>query len=191
MRRLPLALVLPILALPGPGRAQQPDRDGGKLVVRQGGQVVGQEEFSLERVSAGLNLIVTASYPPADTNRVIASFGARRITVRLASDGTEVAREYPGGARTLVVAEHALSLYVVAGGLEPGPVTVRGQSGAGTSGTLEGGGREPLPGQVDTQARRMTLHAGSELVELWYDDAGRLLRIAIPGKDLTAERAPR
>jgi hypothetical protein len=192
MRRLPVVLLLPFVTLAGPARAQQPDRDSGTLIVRQSGQIVGQEEFSLERVSGGLNVRVTASYPPAAQNRVIASFGPRRITVRLASDGTEVAREYRGGGRTLVVAEHALSLYAVAGGLEPGPVTLDGPASAGRgSATLEDRGREPVPGRGDTQGRRMALRAGPEQVELWYDDAGRLLRIAIPAKDLTAERAAR
>jgi hypothetical protein len=192
MRHLSLVLLLPSLVLPGQGRAQQPERDAGKLVVRQGGVIVGEEEFSVERVSGGINLIVTASYPPAVPNRLAASFGPRRITVRLASNGTEVAREYPGGAQTIVVAEHALSLYAVAGGLAPGPVTIQGAgSPSRRSGTLEDRGREPLPQLDGSLARRVTLRAGEEVIELWYDSAGRLVRIAIPAKDLTAERAVR
>lgn len=192
MRRLSLALLLPSLALPAQGRAQQPERDGGRLVVRQGGMIIGQEDFTLERVEGGLNLIVTASYPPAVPNRVIASFGARRITVRQASDGTEVAREYPGGARSLVVADRALALYAVAGGMTPGPLTVHGLGIPGReSGTLEDRGREPFPGPDSTMARRMALRTGGGQVELWYDGAGRLLRIAVPAKDLTAEREAR
>jgi hypothetical protein len=192
MRHLSLVLLLPSLVLPGQGRAQQPERDAGKLVVRQGGVIVGEEEFSVERVSGGINLIVTASYPPAVPNRLAASFGPRRITVRLASNGTEVAREYPGGAQTIVVAEHALSLYAVAGGLAPGPVTIQGAgSPSRRSGTLEDRGREPLPQLDGSLARRVTLRAGEEVIELWYDSAGRLVRIAIPAKDLTAERAAR
>jgi hypothetical protein len=192
MRHLSLVLLLPSLVLPGQGRAQQPERDAGKLVVRQGGVIVGEEEFSVERVSGGINLIVTASYPPAVPNRLAASFGPRRITVRLASNGTEVAREYPGGAQTIVVAEHALSLYAVAGGLAPGPVTIQGAgSPSRRSGTLEDRGREPLPQLDGSLARRVTLRAGEEVIELWYDAAGRLMRIAIPAKDLTAERAVR
>jgi hypothetical protein len=192
MRHLSLVLLLPSLVLPGQGRAQQPERDAGKLVVRQGGVIVGEEEFSVERVSGGINLIVTASYPPAVPNRLAASFGPRRITVRLASNGTEVAREYPGGAQTIVVAEHALSLYAVAGGLAPGPVTIQGAgSPSRRSGTLEDRGQEPLPQLDGSLARRVTLRAGEEVIELWYDSAGRLVRIAIPAKDLTAERAAR
>jgi hypothetical protein len=192
MRRLSLVLLLPSLTFPGQGRAQQPDRDGGRLVVRQGGVIIGQEDFTLQRVEGGLNLVVAASYPPAVENRVVASFGPRRITVRQATDGTEVAREYPGGARTIVVTEHALSLYAVAGGLAAGPVTVHGLGGPGReSGTLEDRGRERLPGADSTMARRVALRTGAGQVELWYDDAGRLLRIAVPAKDLTAERAVR
>jgi hypothetical protein len=192
MRRLPLVLILPCLALPGRGQAQQLDRDGGRLVVRQRGVIVGQEEFTLERVEGGLNMIVAASYPPAVPNRVIASFGPRRITVRQATDGTEVAREYPGGERTIVVADRALSLYAVAGGLAAGSVTVnRLASQSRVSGTLEERGREPVPGRDGPPARHMALQAGDEQVELWYDDAGRLLRIAIAAKDLIAERVTR
>lgn len=192
MRRLSLVLLLPSLAVPGQGRAQQPERDSGRFVVLQGGVIVGQEEFSIERVEGGLNVIVTGSYPPAVPNRVIASFGPRRITVRLATDGTEMAREYPGGARSLVVADRALSLYALAGGMTPGPVTVHGLGSRDReSATLEDRGRGPLPGPDSTMARRMTLRTGGGQVELWYDDAGRLLRIAVPAKDLTAERAGR
>jgi hypothetical protein len=189
MRSLHLVLMLSLLGVPAPGQAQRPDRDGGTLVVRQAGVIVGHEEFSVERVAGGLNVIVTGSYPPAVPNRVVASFGARRITIRLASDGTEVAHEYPGGARTIVVADHALALYAVAVGLAPGPVTVQAASSERTSGTLEDRGREPVPGRNDVQARRVTIQGGGEQVDLWYDDSGRLLRISFPTKELTAERA--
>lgn len=192
MPRLPLVLLLPSLALPGLGGAQQLDRDSGRLIVRRGGAVVGQEEFSLERVAGpggGLNLIITASYPPAAPTRMVASFGPRRITVRVASDGTETAREYPGGERTLVVAERALALYAVASGLTPGPVTLYDRDSPGRrSAALEDRG-EPMPRPEGAPAKHVLLRTGDDVVELWYDAAGRLLRIAAPAKDLTAERA--
>jgi hypothetical protein len=171
MPRLSPVLLLPLLALSDPAGTGQLTHDSGRLIVRQRDAIIGQEEFSLDRVEGGAgegtNLIVSAHYPPAVPNRVVASFGSRRITVRLASDGTEVAREYPGGSRTIV---------------EPGASGRR-------AGTLEDRGQDHLPGVRGGPVRHMALTSGADVVDLWYDAAGRLLRIAIPGKDLTAERA--
>jgi hypothetical protein len=194
MPRLSPVLLLPLLALSDPAGTGQLTHDSGRLIVRQRDAIIGQEEFSLDRVEGGAgegtNLIVSAHYPPAVPNRVVASFGSRRITVRLASDGTEVAREYPGGSRTIVVADHALSLYCVSGALAAGPVTVVEPGASGRrAGTLEDRGQDHLPGVRGGPVRHMALTSGADVVDLWYDAAGRLLRIAIPGKDLTAERA--
>lgn len=196
MPRLSPVLLLPLLALSDPAGGGQLTHDNGRLTVRQRDAIIGQEEFSLDRVEGGggeaANVIVSAHYPPAVPNRVVASFGPRRITVRLASDGTEVAREYPGGSRTIVVADHALSLYCMSGALGAGPVTIVEPGTAGRRpATLEDQGRERLPGPGGGSARHMTLRSGDDVVDLWYDAAGRLLRIAIPAKDLTAERALR
>jgi hypothetical protein len=194
MPRLSPVLLLPLLALSDPAGGQQFEHDNGRLIVRQREALIGQEEFSLDRVEGGggkgTNLIVSAHYPPAVPNRVVASFGPRRITVRLASDGTEVAREYPAGGRTIVVADHALSLYSVTGTLSAGPVTIVDPGSARRrAATFEDQGQERLPGPGGGPARHMALRSGNEVVDLWYDAAGRLLRIAIPAKDLTAERA--
>ena len=186
--------VLPILfvAAATPLLAQERARDGGRLVVRIDDVVIGEEEFSLEVVEDGdetsVNVVVAAAYPPDGTRRAAATFSRRRITVRIAAGGTEVAREYPRGDRALIVHDGLLGLLAIAGRLEPGPVTLFAPGGGGRrTGSLHELGAERLsPGGA--VLRRLALRGGDADVELWFDAEGRLMRIAIPSRRLLADR---
>jgi hypothetical protein len=192
---LRIAAILPWLVLPGALLAQQGERDSGRLVVRQGDGVIGEEEFSLEVVrdadgAPAVNLIVSAAYPADATRRAAATFGPRRITVRISGGGTEIAREYPRGGRDLVIHEGLLGLLAIAGQLEPGAVTVFAPPAAGRqSGTLEHLGTERLtPGGPLIQ--HLAVRGAGPPVELWFDQRHRLVRVALPEREIVAERTP-
>lgn len=194
--RAPLLLPALLAAASGPLSAQEGGRDAGRLVVRRADTVVGEEEFVLEVVrdadgGTAVTLVVTASYPPDGNRRAAATFGPRRITVRIAAGGTEVAREYPRGDRALVLHEGLLGLLAMAGRLEPGPVTlISPPAGARREGALEDLGEERLqPG--GPRLRHLVIRDGATAVDAWFDGAGRLVRVAVPERDLVADRLAR
>lgn len=181
-------LVLPLLG--APLAAQLPPADSARLVITQSGQPIGTEDFAL-RIGTGAGgepaVSFLASTTAPEPLRIAVTAGQRRMTVRVASRDGEAAREYPGGASALVADERALSLYALAAGVTPGPVTVYGPPPGGRrDGRLEIGS-EPLPGGGGP-ARHLVLRSGEDVVNLWYDPAGRLLRVEIPSRGLAGER---
>lgn len=194
--RAPALVAALLVATTGLLSAQQGHRDSGRLVVRTAGSVVGEEEFALEIERDGdgageVTLVVTGSYPADGPRRAAATFGPRRITVRIAVGGTEVAREYPRAGRALVVHDGLLGLLAMAGRLDPGPVTlITPPSGSRRDGTLEDLGMERLEAG-GAQLRHLVLRGGDAVVDLWFDPAGRLVRIAVPDRGLVADRVSR
>jgi hypothetical protein len=188
------AAMLPLLLIPGPLLSQDGNRDSGRLVVRRGNAVIGEEEFSLEVVqdadgARAINLIVAASYPGDGSRRAAATFGTRRITVRISGGGTEVAREYPRGDRDLVIHEGLLGLLAIAGQLEPGPITVFAPPAPGRrSGSLEHLGTERLD-PAGAPLRHLAVRGSGSTVELWFDERRRLIRVALPDRGIVAQRA--
>jgi len=191
-----LALVPWLLLVPGDLGGQEGARDDGRLLVRRGEAAVGEEQFSLEvtRDADGatvINLLVTATYPSDGARRAAATFGARRITVRVSGGGTEVAREYPRSSRDLVFHEGLLGLLALAGQLEPGAVTLFLPPAPGRrTGSLERLGEE----RVDPDGpllRHVALRGGGPTVDLWFDGQNRLIRVAIPDQGIVADRTPR
>jgi hypothetical protein len=185
-------LPLACLFAAAPLAAQRPASDSARLVVMQAGNPVGTEDFAFRSggEGAGLSFVATTN-GGADPLRVAVTTGPRRITVRVASGAGEAAREYPGGGQAVVADERVLSLYALLAHVDPGPVTVYGPPPGGRrAGTVEDGGTEVPPGG-GPPLRRLTLRSGEDIARVWLDDGGRLMRVEIPSRNLTAERVAR
>jgi hypothetical protein len=189
-----ILLAVPCLLAAVPLAAQRPASDSARLVVRQEGDPVGTEDFAFRSGTgaegATLSFVATTN-GGADPLRVAVTAGQRRITVRVASSAGESAHEHPGGAHAVVADERVLSLYALLAHVDPGPVTVYGPPPGGRrAGTLEDAGTEPAP-DGGPPFRRLVLRSGEDIVRIWLDDAGRLIRVEIPSRSLTAERVTR
>ena len=194
-----IAILLPILAL-GQSAPAAPAQtlaaaDDAILVVRVGGRTIGREEFTLERVAdpqgrAGVTLTAVATYPPASPIRTFARFGARRLTVRIATAAGEAAREYPGGRQFLVADDSVLTLLTVAALAPPGSVQFfLPRAGRRVAGRLEDRGSDTVAlGDRRLTLRHVVLTIENRAHHLWFDDAGRLMRVTVPDRDLEAER---
>jgi hypothetical protein len=131
---------------------------------------------------------------PRQPSRILGELGRGRFTVRLVARATERAREFPTGPRAVVLDDSVFAPYVFAAWRatsEPGALTaifprglrrevlqIRDLGVAAT--TLN---RDPA------RLRHITLSAdGQETVSVWLDDNGRLMKVEIPSRRLTAER---
>src|SRR5438876_3463439 len=131
---------------------------------------------------------------PRQPSRILGELGRGRFTVRLVARATERAREFPTGQRTAVLDDSVFALYVFAawrGASEPGTLTAIFPRGLRrdvvqihdlgmTSTTLN---RDP--------ARLRHIVVGTEgqgTVNLWLDEAGRLMKVDIPSRHLVVER---
>lgn len=186
---LGLLTVTPALAMQGPGQ------DRGVFRVRRGTTAIGREEFTIERVPApgGATAVTISSinhYPPAPPLRTFARFGPRRITVRLETPSTEVAREYPA-ASSLVADDSVFAVYAIAASLPPGEIRVlyprSGQRAAGQ--IVDRGTAETTIGETTLALRYLVVDrgAGGE-VHLWFDADSRLMKVSLPSRRLVAER---
>jgi hypothetical protein len=179
-------------ALPVPLPGQAGERDSGRLAVRRDGAAIGEEEFSVETQrdadgGSAVTLVVSATYPGQGPRRAAATFGARRITVRISGGGTEVAREFPRTGPDLVIHEGLLGLLAIAGQLEAGPVTLfTPPSSSRQTGTLEDLGQERLE-EGGPMVRHMVVRGGGTDIDLWFQ-ARRLVRVAIPERGIVADR---
>lgn len=180
-----------LLAVTSPLAAQRPASDSARLIVMQGGAPVGSEDFAYRSASgpdgASLSFVATTN-GGLNPLRVAVTTGQRRVTVRVATAGGEAAREYPGGRQAVVADERVLSLYALVAHIDPGPVTVYGPPPGGRrTGTFEDGGMASPPGG-GPELRRLTLRTGEDVVHVWLDQAGRLMQVEVPSRDLRAER---
>jgi len=131
---------------------------------------------------------------PRQPSRILGELGRGRFTVRLVARATERAREFPTGQRAVVLDDSVFAPYVFAAwratsepstltaifprGLRRAAVQVRDLGAAAT--TLN---RDPA------RLRHITLGGeGQEPVSLWLDENGRLMKVEIPSRRLTAER---
>jgi hypothetical protein len=141
----------------------------------------------------------TLQYDVADPRqpvRILGELGRGRFTVRFVARATERAREFPAGGRPVVLDDSVFALYLFAAwradsqptqltaivprGLRRETVEIQDQGLAPT--TLN-------RGQVTL--RHITVTGGPNLVvHLWLDAAGRLMKVEIPSRRLSAERAP-
>lgn len=205
------------------GGPQGPVLDAGTFVISRGGVVVGREEFTVRRGRSsapdGFTIATTARYtvPRANTlapavelgpdslpvqvqfdvsgdnqARVYARLGQRRITVRVVRPSGESAREFPADGRTLIVDDSVFALYA----MRPPPGALQllaPRSGQRTDAELASLGTEQTSLQGVGRPLEHWVLRGRDERHLWYDEAGRLMRVEIPALSLSAEResAPR
>jgi hypothetical protein len=214
LQRNPLLAAL-LLVASGP---QGPVVDAGTLVISRGGVAVGREEFTVRRGSSsgsdGFTITTSVRYsvPRAITlspvvelgadslpvqvqfdvfgdgqARVYVRFAPRRITVRQVRPSGESAREFPATGRTLVADDSVFALYAVRPAAGPLQVLTP-RNGQRAPAELVSLGREQTTVQgVSHQLDHWVLRGADER-HLWYDDAGRLVRVEIPALSLSAER---
>lgn len=166
---------------------------------------------------AGFSIQTTASYPPdgpasttavvelgpdslpitvqldaGPSRRVIARIGERRMTVRTVTTSSETAREYPAPARLIVMDDSLFAPYAVLPGVRPGAVMLFSpRDGTRTSGALTaaGSGETQVAGRTVT-LKHFILRTAGATIDLWFDDDGRLMKVAHVPDGLDAERAP-
>lgn len=133
---------------------------------------------------------------PREPQRVLGQLGRNRFTVRTVSQSLERAREFALRAPAVVLDDDVFALYqVVAWFARPTPVTltaVVARAGRREILTLADSGMQSVAlARATATLRHLTLTGGAnELVHLWLDGAGRLVRLTIPARGLVAERAP-
>ena len=133
---------------------------------------------------------------PREPARILGQRGRGRLTVRTLGRGTERAREFPLAGPVVVLDDSVFALYrFVAWYARPEATLVTGvfpRAGRRESLTLQDDGVQPtILNHAATSLRHVTVAGGaSALVHLWFDAAGRLLKVDIPSRRLTVERMP-
>ena len=144
-------------------------------------------------------LPATLQYDVADPRqpmRILGELGRGRFTVRFLARATERAREFPAGGRPVVLDDSVFALYLFAAwraAAEPGQLTAIVPRGLRRE-AVEIQDHGPAPTTVNrapASLRHITLTGGPNLVvHLWLDAAGRLMKVEIPSRRLSVERAP-
>ncbi len=133
-----------------------------------------------------------AQFPPMTGSdvRTVAQFGPRILILRRFWTGSESFREHPGVARNWVVDDSVLALYAVPPGTQTGPVRlVSPRQGWRTDYQLTNRGQEETAVQGRLrELLHLVLSAGTDVRHLWYDNDGRLMKVEIPARRLTAVR---
>src|SRR6266511_1203694 len=145
-------------------------------------------------------LPATLQYDVADPRepvRILGELGRGRFTVRVVARTTERAREFPAGGRPVVLDDSVFALYLFAAwratgqaagqlsaivprGLRRETVEIQDQGLATT--TLN---------HAPVTLRHITVTGGPNVVvHLWLDADARLMKVEIPSRRLSAERAP-
>jgi len=133
---------------------------------------------------------------PRDPLRILGQLSRGRFGIRLLGRRTERAREFPAPPPAAILDDSVFSLYAPAAWrARPQPVQL--------TGIFPRGGRREVLAVQDlgiqgtalnrdhASLRHITVRGGaSQLVHLWLGPDGRLLKVDIPSRRLTAERAP-
>ena len=133
---------------------------------------------------------------PREPSRVLGQLGRNRFSLRILSRDLERAREYPVRKPFVILDDDIFGLYEIAAWFAgPSAVDViaiyaRGGRREVLSLVQSGTGPITLRGR-SVEARHLTLIGGyNQLVHLWVDAEGRLLRVTIPSRKLVAEAEP-
>ena len=150
-------------------------------------------EIGADSLPASLEFSVA---DPREPLRILGQLSHGRFTVRLLGRLTERAREFPAPAPVVVLDDSVFVLYLLAAWrAAPRPTSV-------TAIFPRGGHREVVVVQdlgveattvnrTAASLRHVTVTGGPQReVQLWLDRAGRLLKVEVPSRRLTAERAP-
>ena len=139
----------------------------------------------LERNLDGRLTVFQLEYDaPGVSERYLAGQDRGRITLHRFAEGSQSAREFPGGAGAYVLADSVFSLHYVLADLAS-PV------GANTIAYLARSGRRTLitvtQAGSDGTGQVVTL-TGDVAGRLWLDDSGRFNRMEFPDRSLTVVR---
>lgn len=131
---------------------------------------------------------------PRQPSRILGELGRGRFTVRFVARATERAREFPTGQRAAVLDDSVFALYLFAAwraSTEPVSLTAivpRGLRREAIQVQDHGVGPTTLNHDPAT-LRHVSVTGGPNIVvHLWLDAAGRLMKVEIPSRRLTAER---
>jgi hypothetical protein len=145
----------------------------------------------------GDTMPVTLQYDVADPRqpaRILGELGRGRFTVRFVARATERAREFPTGQRAIVLDDSVFALYAFAAwrvASEPVGLTAIFPRALrrGTVQVEDHGLAATALNRDPARLRHITVAGeGQDTVHLWLDAAGRLLKVEIPSRRLTAER---
>jgi hypothetical protein len=131
---------------------------------------------------------------PRQPSRILGELGRGRFTVRLVARATERAREFPTGQRAAVLDDSVFALYVfVAWRAASPPVTITAIYPRGLRRDVvqirDLGLAATTLNRDPARLRHIALSdGGEETVHVWLDEAGRLMKVEIPSRRLTAER---
>jgi hypothetical protein len=153
--------------------------------VRPGRILVPTLEIAADSTPTTLQFDVTN---PVEPVRILGQLSRDRYTVRTVAKSFERAREFPVQPPLVVLDDSVVALYQVAAWFaRPNPVTV-------TAIVPRGPRREQLTiadAGSDGRLRRVTVSGGANArVDLWLDESGALVRLAIPSRRLVAARLP-
>ena len=125
-----------------------------------------------------------------EQRRVFVQIDDRRVTVRTMTAAGESVRQYPGGNGILIADDSALSLYAVPPAASPsvGQIWPRAPRRVVTRVTDLGTEAVEVSGSRRT-LRHVVLRSGRAEHHLWYDGQGRLIKVEVPGENLSAVRA--
>ncbi len=131
---------------------------------------------------------------PRQPSRILGELGRGRFTVRQVARATERAREFPTGQRAVVLDDSVFAPYIFAawrGAAEPSGLTAifpRGLRRAAVQ-IRDLGLAATTLNRDPARLRHVTVTGdGQETVHLWLDGSGRLMKLEIPARTLTAER---
>jgi hypothetical protein len=131
---------------------------------------------------------------PRQPSRVLGELNRNRFTVRFVARATERAREFPAGQRTAVLDDSVFSLYLFAGWrASPTPLDVTAivpRSLRRDMVEVQDHGLASTSLNRDLATlRHVSVSGGANgIVHLWFDTAGRLMKVEIPSRRLIAER---
>jgi hypothetical protein len=135
---------------------------------------------------------------PREPQRILGQLARGRFAVRVLGRRTERAREFPAAPPAAILDDSVLALYLPAAWqARPQPVSLTGIF------PRPGGGRREVLAVQDLGIQSTTLnrdHASlrhitvtggaNQVVHVWLGADGRLLKVEIPSRHLTAERLP-
>lgn len=128
---------------------------------------------------------------PRQPSRILGELGRGRFTVRLVARATERAREFPTGQRAVVLDDSVFAPYIFAawrGGSGLTAIFPRGLRRA-TVQVQDLGEASTILNREPARLRHLSVTGeGQETVHLWLDGSGRLMKVEIPSRNLTAER---
>jgi hypothetical protein len=139
----------------------------------------------LERTITGHFTVFQLEYDtPEVSERYLAGQDRGRITIHRFADGSQSAREYPGGENAFVQVDSVFVLHQVL-------IDLATQGGGNATAYLARSGRRTLvrvaPLGTDNEGQVVTIE-GDRNVQIWLDDAGRIQRMEFPASSLTIVR---